>query len=78
MKKKRRRYVIDELKAIFTFAACVSLLMTFGTVGWWWFQPYGTGAAVMFGSFGVGVVLGVLASLWDDYRLRVYVDRRRK
>lgn len=74
--KKRFDYIIAELRTIAMFATCVSQFATFLTVGWWWYQPYGTGAAVMFGSFAAAFMLGIIASLHDDYRVLVFIERR--
>lgn len=78
MKSGRSKYIIGELKTIGMFAIIGSLLTTSLSFGWWWFQSYGTGTMVMFGSFAVFALIGLLGSLHDDYCITIERRHKRK
>lgn len=76
--KNRLKYIIGEAKVILLCAAAAAMAVAWMSVGYWWDKPQSVVVAIVGGTFMITLLLGIFASLHDDYRLSVKVERRRK
>lgn len=75
--KRKIKYILRELRDITFFALVPSMCICFCSAGWWWFQPYGTGHLMFAVPFAGFFLLGLIASLHDDYDIRIWIDRKK-
>lgn len=77
MKKKKLKYILGEVRAILLFAFIPTMNITFCSAPIWWKGPYEAGMIVAGISFLVFALLGTLASIHDDYKITIWIDRRK-
>ena len=75
---KLSEYIKNEIKAIALFAVCASQAALWFSAGWWWLKPPGYELLAMLGGFAVGALIGILASIHDDWKVSLRIERRRK
>ena len=72
-----RRYIGKEIAAVLLFGICTGMLTMLFTAGLWWLTPGGELLALLIG-FIAGVLIGALASIHDDWKVSLRIERRRK
>lgn len=74
--RKKLKYILSEAKCILFCAVLGAMMVTWISVGYWWFKPQALVLAIVGGSFTITLLLGIFASLHDDYKLSVKIERR--
>lgn len=71
------RYIKKEAAAILALGACAAMLAMLFTAGIWWTKP-GLEILIMLIAFAVGALIGLAASIHDDWKVSLKVERRQK
>lgn len=78
MKRKTLKKILREIGLVLYMAVGTTLVLMIASSPYWWDLPDGQTASIAVGLALVFTVIYGMASLHDDYKLVVRVERRRK